>query len=328
MYVITSPERREFEALFETKTGRDRWTVRLALMAVGVSLLALIITFLQWRSGERAANVAEQSRLDAKKASEDALKQAEKARVDANAEAERQRVDAQANLAQQRRDSAAALAAQTKRVDRANALADRSAEAAEQTAKAAALQAEVADRPWLSVEVSITGPLEYRDNGLFLMTDVTVTNWVRSPATGFTIGGELIPMGISDIDFNELTERERVCNSAKEPVNASPYAFSTLFPGRAEPRQTYWGPSGRFSVDEALKKGKGTIVPLVFVCATYHTAYSDSVHQTAVVLGVWDAGDPPDRANYRGVTLNGAKTIPASRLILKPLRGIGGSFAN
>src|SRR5437773_4801579 len=86
--------------MLETEASRERWSVRFALTAVVISLGALLVTFLQLRSSDRAVQVAEH------------------ARQDAVTEAERQRVDAKNTLDQQREDTAAALEAQTKSAKR------------------------------------------------------------------------------------------------------------------------------------------------------------------------------------------------------------------
>ena len=133
-----------------TEAERERWMVRLAFAALPVSLIALFFTFLQWKSAERAADIADHGRIDANNSSAAALAVAEQARKDAVTGAERQRTDA-----------AVALEAQTKRADRANALADRSARAAEETAKTAALQVEVTERPWIKVKPTLVTPLTF-----------------------------------------------------------------------------------------------------------------------------------------------------------------------
>ncbi len=133
-----------------TEADRERWMVRLAFAALPVSRIALLFTYMQWKSAERAADLTDHARIDANTSSAAALAAAEQARKDAVFEAERQRVDA-----------AAALDAQTKRADRANALADRSAKAAEETAKTAALQIEVSERPWIKVKPTLVSPLVF-----------------------------------------------------------------------------------------------------------------------------------------------------------------------
>jgi hypothetical protein len=148
---------------------------------------------LQWRSAERSAGIANQARIDTNKASSAALAVAEHARQDAVSEAERQRADAQSTLERQRKDAAAALEAQTKRADRANALADRSADAAEATSKIAAQQLEVADRPWVSIDMNLVGPLTFDENGANVKTLMTMKNSGHSPATGLWSKANFFP---------------------------------------------------------------------------------------------------------------------------------------
>jgi hypothetical protein len=142
-----------------SEAERERWAVRLAFAALVISLFALGVTYLQWRSAERAADIANQARIDANTSSAAALAVAERARVDAVNLAERQRADAQMTLSTQRKDAATALEAQTKRADQANVLADRSAKAAEATAKTAAVQVEVSERPWIKIKPTLVSPL-------------------------------------------------------------------------------------------------------------------------------------------------------------------------
>lgn len=53
--------------MFGTEASRERWSVRFALAALVISLGAVMITYLQLRSSDRAVTVAEQSRDDAVK---------------------------------------------------------------------------------------------------------------------------------------------------------------------------------------------------------------------------------------------------------------------
>jgi hypothetical protein len=53
--------------MFGTEASRERWSVRFALAALVISLGAVMVTYLQLRSSDRAVTVAEQSRDDAVK---------------------------------------------------------------------------------------------------------------------------------------------------------------------------------------------------------------------------------------------------------------------
>jgi len=196
--------------MLETEASRERWTVRFALFAVAISVVALILTFLQWRSAERAANVADQARKDSNTASANALAVAEHARQDAVAEAERQRIDAKNTLDQQREDAAIALGVQTKLADRSAEQATRSADAANEQVKASKdqatsakssveavqLQMRLDQRAWVTVDVG-------EKTGNFA---VAMKNTGRSPAINVTevtafAGGKRV--GPPDIDLSQ-----------------------------------------------------------------------------------------------------------------------------
>jgi hypothetical protein len=196
--------------MLETEASRERWTVRLALFALAVSFIALVITILQWRSAERAANVADQARKDSNTAAANALAVAELARQDAVTEAERQRIEAKNTLDQQRKDAAVALDVQTKLADRSAEQAKRSGDAANEQVQAAKdqaasakssveavqLQMRLDQRAWVTVDVG-------EKAGNFA---VAMKNTGRSPAINVTevtafAGGKR--MGPPDIDLNQ-----------------------------------------------------------------------------------------------------------------------------
>lgn len=126
--------------MFKTEAARERWIARAAVLALVVSVLATVFTFLQWRAADRAVEVADQ------------------ARKDANHVAELQRQDAIAALKQEKQDAVTALDAQTKRADQANALANRSAKAAESSASVASQALQISERAYVSLTASLEKP--------------------------------------------------------------------------------------------------------------------------------------------------------------------------
>lgn len=304
-----------------TEAERERWMVRLAFAALPVSLIALFFTFLQWKSAERAADIADHGRIDANNSSAAALAVAEQARKDAVNLAERQRADAQLTLTAQRNDAAAALDAQTRRADRANIFADRSANAAEATAKAAALQVEVADRPWLSIDVRVNGPITFDSNGANMPTLVTFTNTGHSPAAGLWFTGFLFPGRLDPV-----AEREKMCSQLQEQAIANPRLVTeVIFPGTSPPRQEIFT-SGKDKLNVALKQMDGMVAPTLIVCAAYHPAFSpSSIHQTALIYLVLAATDPTNPSNCVAFRTDGVAPISRPCLYSNP---IGGSYAN
>jgi hypothetical protein len=283
--------------MLETEASRERWSVRLAFLALGISVCALLVTYLQWRSSERAVQVAEQ------------------ARQDAVTEAERQRIDAKNTLDQQRRDASAALEAQTKRADRANTLADRSAEAAEKTAKTAAQQLELGDRSWVKVtEVKPRGThtilsLSFQDISQRkvpgLQYQVTLNYEIqlkvigRSPALNIDVWQELYlaPWGNNIAYPNEVADEEnRACDEfakrKKEIKNAGTAAFPDETP------IVYQGAAAIVSKETKVQFSDAPgdyILPVLIGCVDYQFQSSDRHHQTRFVYETFHGHEPRTR---------------------------------
>jgi hypothetical protein len=134
--------------LFGSEASRERWTLRVAIVAAVVALAAAFFTYKQWKSSDRAVDVADQ------------------ARKDANHQAELQRLDDDANLKIAREDAASALAEQIKRTDQANALTKQIAEAAQKNTSIASQALSVSERAYLAVAaISIYCPVcEHPEN--------------------------------------------------------------------------------------------------------------------------------------------------------------------
>jgi hypothetical protein len=238
----------------QTEAERERWTVRIAIAAVIISIFAVLFSFFQWRSAERAANIAEQARLDAKLASSQSLAIAEQARTDAVNGAD-----------QQRHDSALALESQTKRADRANVLADRSAKAAEETARLGSLQIEANERAWVTVSVG-------EQTGNFA---VAMRNTGRSPAinvtqvTAFSGGSRMKPPDV-DLSQNSSTPISLPKNAPPEFVERlkkegyirdHPPTGYVIAPGDSQISSDYQGKFAqifRMNADRAYIEGKVT----------------------------------------------------------------------
>jgi hypothetical protein len=286
--------------MFKTEASRERWTVGIAFGALVVSVVAVAFTILQWKSAERAVDVAEH------------------ARQDAVTEAERQRIDAKETLDQQRKDAAAALESQTKRADRANTLTDRSAKAAEETAKVAAQQLELGDRPWVKVmDVKPRGntppvlSLSFQDITAYrkvpgMKYQVTFNYEVhlkiigRSPALNIDVWPELyLPAWSSQSSgstgyANEVAAEEiRVCDEfakkKKELKNAGTAAFPDETPTvyQAAGANVFEQNTNHFS-----DMPGDYILPVLIGCVDYQFQSSGKHHQTRFVYETFHAQPP------------------------------------
>lgn len=275
--------------MLDTEAGREKWTVRIAFAALPISLVALLFTGLQWRSAERAANIANQARIDASRASSDALAVAEQGRKDAVTAAERQRIDAQTALDRQRRDAAAALEAQTKRADRANELADRSAKAAEDTSKTAALQVEVTGRPWVKFKPRILSVAFnsnfFRVESAVVNIEDTFENVGPTVALNVTSWEDVFPL---DATFHRsaIARQKEMCDANRHLAPTGVTGYS-LFPKDPFILHSIVGPPMKLVTQAVVKTSEGDRVGFVLVgCVSYRApfeAVDAPRHQTRYV---------------------------------------------
>jgi hypothetical protein len=297
--------------VLETEASRERWSVRFALIAVVISLGALLVTFLQWRSSERAVQVAEHARQDAIN------------------EAERQRIDAKNTLDQQRKDAAAALEAQTKRADRANTLSDRSARAAQRSASTAVAQLETTDRPWIKAVPLVWSPVTFDNGGLSFSVTFALSNIGRSVATDVTIfSGAFVPAWEGAAHFKQPLERQTaLCNK----VQPGGLMFA-LFPGETKQLNVGVAISREEMEKNAVPPPPGMpdsspgkrIDPMLFGCVDYRFASVPKHHQTGFIYDV--VRTDPKTPNVPYLIIVG-QDLPAANVNLE--RWVfGGDYAN
>jgi hypothetical protein len=121
--------------VLETEAARERWGVRIAIVALIVAIFSLLFSGLQWWAAKRAVDIANQARLDA------------------IASGTQERLDAQQRFNQQRADAASALKAQSDRADRANQLSE-SLAANNRKALAIMQQTYAASRPMILINTA------------------------------------------------------------------------------------------------------------------------------------------------------------------------------
>jgi hypothetical protein len=259
--------------MLETEASRERWSVKLAFLALVVSFVALLVTYPQWRSSERAVQVAEH------------------ARQDSVTEAERQRIDAKNTLDQQRKDAAVALEAQTKRADQANALADRSA-------KTAAQQLEMSERPWVVPELKPSAPLEFTADGrmgfwvLEKFTNIGHSVALNVNQTFFFTIEEL--NGSADEQLSKEERQKDMCDRLRATGEKFPsfgQGETLLFPNDFT---NYSIPIGFSKEDvEKVRIRDDYIWGLLIVgCVDYTFSFSSKHHQTRYIYEIVKAAQP------------------------------------
>src|SRR2546430_7384648 len=140
----------------------------------------------------------------------------------------------------------------------------RAARAAESAATTAAKQFDAAERPWVSLNVELAGPLEFDKNYGSVKTRVILKNSGHSPATRIWIEPEFFPIPPANV----AGERDRLCNQTRGHQKANPQMGETLVPGgdfRQEVRIT----KDRADADRASKANQGALGPTVIFCVAY-----------------------------------------------------------
>jgi hypothetical protein len=194
-----------------------------------------------------------------------------------------------------------------------------SADAANSAAVTAAKQLELTDRPWVTIDASITAPLTYDGKAVRIAFSFVPKNIGRSPAQGVLIVPELIPAFMGD-DVRE--EQKRICDGAAQ-VNPI-FPKYVLFPN-----EPFLEPFGLDLSNEAINSHWGKLppgmkapdpIPIALVgCVDYTYETSPKHHQTGFALDVI--------MKNQGLPLKSLTPLSPSSLILRQ-HAFGGHFAN
>ncbi len=198
-----------------------------------------------------------------------------------------------------------------------NDAAKTSADAAKSAAETAAAQLEMTDRPWVTIDVLITGPLTYSDEGVQMNFSFVPKNIGHSPAQDVLISPQLIPVSMGD---DVRVKQNQICKVA----NQTGFPKYTLFPD-----EPFTQPFGLGMSAESIAARWGKLppnmglpdpIPIALVgCVDYTYGTSRRHHQTGFALDV-------DLKDGR-LPLRSLAPIPPRSLILRQHPN-GGHFAN
>ncbi len=164
------------------------------------------------------------------------------------------------------------------------------ANAAAKQADVSASQLELAERPWISIEVKPVGGVEQEPLGAHLTVAFTYRNIGTTPATGIVLVPELYAEGITD---DAVSERKSVCQFA----TTVPADFGeTLFPNtsRTEVRSIR---VSREKINNALTSSLSTdrFFAALVVCVAYRPSFQESArYYTGIIYG-FDHAFPANR---------------------------------
>jgi hypothetical protein len=134
----------------------------------------------------------------------------------------------------------------------------------------------IAQRPWVSADVQIAGPLVFEANGSAIPLKLTLKNTGHTPATRILAIPILFVREEQPMNF--LAIQKRRCEAGQRPAGPSGGIGYTLFPG--DTVTEYNTPS----MTREEFGTQPTIVPYVVVCINYQFTFSGENHQTAAMF--------------------------------------------
>lgn len=197
--------------------------------------------------------------------------------------------------------------------------AQRQARAVEDGAAAARKSVELTDRPWVSVNITLNGPLTFNDQGASVRFMIIAKNVGRSVAVNVTINAEVvIPRMGGDIWAAVIAEQMRVCQNIR-----SEFMSYAVFPEEVYPCDITFGIS-----PEQLEQGRydeSNVISLYVVgCVDYQVSGHEAHHQTRFVYEIHRTVDKSDR--LFAVILG--EDVPLERLILQKMFVRSGDYAD
>jgi hypothetical protein len=195
--------------------------------------------------------------------------------------------EATGNIAEASKQQAAATKsladnaiAQAKAANELAAQAKVSADAARRLADTDVRQLEVAQRPWLVIEIERTGTIFSNDKEAVIKIPVTITNTGQTPATETYFRNEFF---VKPVAGGPLKEARRLCKEAADETTEPFGAGETIFPNH-HIRMTWEIHSVPKSMD-GLKSGDH-LAPIVMFCVGYHPTFKDAKYYTGIAYDI------------------------------------------
>jgi hypothetical protein len=186
------------------------------------------------------------------------------------------------------------------------------------------------DRPWISLDIAIAGPLAYDevfkgDARWHVPLRIDLKNTGNTPAVGVNTTVQLMPFmlgGWADgrepiLSTDVAAELKKICNGIASMMSAFPEDGRTLFRDQASTGVTDIVADPKdFEVTKGPGRFSGNFI--ILVCVSYRFVSDQKTHQTGGAFALFKRND---RINIEG------ETIPVNQLGLTD-HPMGGSFAN
>lgn len=162
------------------------------------------------------------------------------------------------------------------------------------TARTAAKELELSERPWIDAGINLVGPLKFGDDGASVNLNIALRNTGHSPALNTGIESEIL-IGGNGATASKF--RQGVCDRAAKEIGISLFQnvpFSQVN-GTVLPRQEI--EKDKVSMEHlAFKLGDKFLWPAVIVCIAYHPVFDEKkVYYTSYILDLMrrdEVGNP------------------------------------
>lgn len=161
----------------------------------------------------------------------------------------------------------------------------RSADAAKSAADTASRQLELAERPWIRVDLQIAGPLIIDANGMSLVVRAITRSTGNSPAAAVLMESKMFVNYAWPVTLINA-KRDAFCEGLKRRDAINQKYLKSIFPGGQEPPENQHLSVPKTELDQALKGGNGRVLPVVITCAVYQSTFNNRVYETAYISGI------------------------------------------
>ncbi len=181
------------------------------------------------------------------------------------------------------------------------------ADAAKEAADTSRSQLELSERPWVSADAQIAGPLVFDKQGVHTTLQFILKNTGHSPAVGMLLDSELYIQNPTKV--YPTVERKRLCD---ELIKRGPDLGETLFPGNVR-RENWTVNAGQEDVLKSMKLVHG-IVPAVVACIAYRPSFNSQSHYSTGIIVNLSHFDPVHPNLWFGFTK--IENVPIEKLRL------------
>jgi hypothetical protein len=179
---------------------------------------------------------------------------------------------------------------------------------ASSAAEATALQLELSQRPWISIDTFIESPLTFTPEGSAQVSvNFVIRNVGNTPAKGLSVQPKISIA--SPVEQDPVVQRSKVC---EENRTKGAGADGTLFPRVEFTKSVTFLGDAKDIVRESNRTG--SFSPVVIVCASYRSTFDDSARYTTGVIYYLRRIDPSHPGVY--LRMKDGEEVPRQLLVL------------